>query len=70
MTTTNTKYGFIKPAIDAHTMGIVSVSELLRECGYEVVLANDDVDKAITEYKHESRRKVVLDWIVANKIGN
>lgn len=69
MTTTNTKYGFIKPAIDAHTMGIVSVSELLRECGYEVVLANDDVDKAITEYKHESRRKVVLDWIVANKIG-
>ena len=68
MSLTNTKYGFIKPAIDAHTMGIVSVSELLTECGYEVALANDDVEKAITEYKHEPRRKLVADWIVSNNI--
>ncbi|NLJ89839.1 MAG: cobalamin B12-binding domain-containing protein [Clostridiales bacterium] len=68
MSNTNIKYGFIKPAIDAHTMGISSVAELLAECGYEVVLANDDVEKAINEYKHEARRKVVVDWIASNNI--
>jgi len=26
------KYGFIKPAIDAHTLGINSAAELLRSC--------------------------------------
>ncbi len=68
MSNMNTKYGFIKPAIDAHTMGIVTVSELLVDCGYEVVLADDDVEKAINEYKHEARRRVVVDWIVENDI--
>ena len=68
MSNMNIKYGFIKPAIDAHTMGIVSVSELLKECGYEVILADDDIEKAINEYKYEARRKVVASWIASNKI--
>jgi hypothetical protein len=62
------KYGFIKPAIDAHTMGINSAAELLRDCGYDVVMADDFVAKAMNDYKHELRRKVVVDWIIFNKI--
>lgn len=62
------KYGFIKPAIDAHTMGINSAAELLRDCGYDVVMADDLVAKAMNDYKHELRRKVVVDWIISNKI--
>ena len=68
MSNMNIKYGFIKPAIDAHTMGIVSVSELLKECGYEVVLADADIEKAINEYKYEARRKAVASWVASNKI--
>lgn len=64
----STKYGFIKPAIDAHTMGINSAAELLRDCGYEVFVADDLVAKAMNDYKHELRRKVVVDWIISNKI--
>ena len=60
-TSINYKYGFIKPAIDAHTMGIVSVAELLKECGYEVELANERVEKAINDYKYEAQRKLVVD---------
>jgi hypothetical protein len=62
------KYGFIKPAIDAHTMGIDSAADLLRDCGYEVVIAEDSVGKAMDDYKHEPRRKTIVDWIISNKI--
>lgn len=67
--TTNFKYGFIKPINDAHTMGIVSVSELLLECGYEVVIADENIEKAICEYEHEAKRKDIVDWIVVNNIS-
>lgn len=66
--TINAKYGFIKPAIDAHTMGINSAAELLRDCGYDVIVADDLVAKAMNDYKHELRRKVVVDWIITHKI--
>lgn len=65
----NIKYGFIKPAIDAHTLGVNSAAELLRDCGYDVIVANDSVEKAMNDYKHELRRKVVVDWIISNKIN-
>jgi hypothetical protein len=66
--TIDAKYGFMKPAIDAHTMGINSAAELLRDCGYDVVMADDLVARAMNDYKHEQRRKVVVDWIIFNKI--
>lgn len=64
----NVKYGFIKPALDAHTMGINSAAGLLRDCGYDVVLAEDSVAAALNDYRYEARRKIVIDWIVSNKI--
>ena len=63
-------YGFIKPALDAHTMGVNTAAELLRECGYTVLIADEDISKAISDYKHEANRKKVLDWIIANRVTN
>lgn len=62
------RYGFLKPSLDAHTLGVNSAAELLRECGYEVLIADDDISKALNDYKHEARRKVVVEWVLANKI--
>lgn len=31
-------FAFIKPSLDAHTLGINSAAELLRDCGYQVIL--------------------------------
>ena len=53
----NTKYGFIKPAIDAHT-GINSAAELLRDCSYDVIIADDLVAKAMNDYKHETKERL------------
>lgn len=64
----NAKYGLIKPAIDAHTLGVNSVAELLRDCGYTVVLAEEEVAAAMNDYRYEIRRRVVIDWILVNGI--
>ena len=65
----NVRYGFIKPAIDAHTLGINSAIELLRECDYDVVIANDFVAKAMNDYKYENKRKIIVDWLITNNIN-
>ena len=63
------KYGLIKPAIDAHTLGINTAAELLRDCNYEVIIADASIAEAMNDYKHEIRRKIVVDWIKASKIN-
>lgn len=65
----NIKYGFIKPSVDAHTLGINSAAELLRDCGYEVIFADDPVAKAIEGYRNETNRKIVVDWMNNNHIN-
>ncbi len=62
------RYGFIKPASDAHTLGINYAAELLRDCGYEVIIAPEAIEQAMLEYKHEIKRKQVIDWIRTNCI--
>ena len=63
------RYGFIKPSLDAHTLGINSAAELLRSCGYEVLIAEGPVEQAILDYSYESRREVVINWLVENRIS-
>lgn len=63
------RYGLIKPAIDAHTLGINSAAELLRNCNYDVIIADDSIAEAMNDYKYEIKRKAVVDWIKANDIS-
>ena len=69
MSINNLRYGLIKPALDAHTLGINSAAELLRECGYDVLFADDSVAEAMNDYKHEVRRRLVVDWIRKKNIN-
>ena len=32
------RYAFLKPTLDAHTLGITAAADLVRDCGYEVLL--------------------------------
>ena len=59
----NKTFGFIKPAIDAHTLGISSVSELLQACGYKVVIGQGQVSEALNDYQSSIKRQVIIDWI-------
>ena len=37
----NDVFGFVKTKVDVHTMGIYTMANLLRDCGYKVVIAKD-----------------------------
>ena len=41
-------FGFVKPYIDVHTLGITTAMNLLRDCGYRTVMAGDDVPKPLS----------------------
>ena len=48
-TSTSDIFGFMKPLVDVHTMGIFTMANLLRDCGYKVFIAPDDVSQAIED---------------------
>ena len=61
------KYGFIKPALDAHTLGLTSISEYLRDCGFEVVIGDYQLSEALNEYQNEIKRQLIVDWILEHQ---
>ncbi|GIV21748.1 MAG: hypothetical protein KatS3mg023_3499 [Armatimonadota bacterium] len=56
-------FGLIHPAIDAHTLGISSVAQLLQECGYTVVIADASVCDAANQPSYLDNIEIVLHWI-------
>ncbi len=62
------RVGLIKPAVDAHTLGINSLAELLQSCGYEVVLGPADVAAALDEVKYQAQRRKVVDWVTTENL--
>lgn len=61
-------YGFIKPMIDAHTIGVNAVSELLKDCGYNVIIAPRSVSEFIVDYRSLDNRLNIIQWIIDNAI--
>ena len=47
----NEIFGFLKTDVDVHTMGITTMSNLLRDCGYKTIIAPADVMRAASEVK-------------------
>lgn len=62
-------YAFIKPELDAHTLGVNSAAELLKLCGYKVIIADNLIENAISELNNASKRKSIINWILKNKIN-
>lgn len=62
-------FAFVKPALDAHTLGINAAAELLKECGYRVIIGDEQVEKAMNDIRYEVNRKILIDWILKNRIS-
>lgn len=68
ITTEKDIFAFVKPSLDAHTLGVNSVAELLHDCGYTILLGDDEISKAMNDFKYNINRKIVLDWIKDNNV--
>ena len=61
-------FGFIKPLVDVHTMGVYTMANLLKDCGYRVYISNDDINEAIEQIHKINNYSLVKSWIVKNGI--
>lgn len=64
----NEVFGFVKPYIDVHTLGIMTISHLLRDCGYSTHIAPTDVSEAVVNVHRINSFTVLQKWILDNNI--
>ena len=59
----NDVFGIVKPHIDVHTLGLVSFANLLKECGYTVYIASDEINSALEQIQKLNNYSLVKSWI-------
>lgn len=64
----NEVFGFIKPSLDVHTLGITTISNLLQDCGYKTIIAPNDVCEAVENIKKINNFSTLSKWLVDNNI--
>lgn len=60
--------GLLRPAIDAHTLGIASLANLLEDCGYRVLIADRSIADAVNTLQRPGRCSRLLDWVSSSDI--
>lgn len=65
----STTFGFLKPEIDVHILGISTMVNILRECGFNVVIAPTNVMKAAENLKKINNASLINQWIRNNNIN-
>jgi hypothetical protein len=61
-------FGLLRPAIDAHTLGLTSVARLLDECGFQTVLADADICEAAGNPAKADAISLLEQWIRRGRI--
>ena len=61
-------FGLLRLGVDAHTLGISMLSELLEECGYRVTIADEALCHAANRLEDEGNRKLICRWIEKHKV--
>ena len=56
-------FGFVKPLVDVHTMGIFTISNLLKDCGYKTYIAPDEVNEAIQDLRKLNNYGLLIRWL-------
>lgn len=67
--TPDDSFGFLKTAVDVHTMGMLSMANLLRDCKFKVHIAPVEVMRATENPSKLNNCSLILDWIKRNNIN-
>ncbi len=59
----NEVFGFIRPRVDAHTLGIAVISGLLRDCGYRVCIGSASIAEAVDEIHKLDNISLLSSWV-------
>lgn len=64
----NAIFGFLKPELDVHILGMYTMVNILRECGFVVKIAPREVMKAAENIQKINNSSLVHKWIKDNQI--
>jgi hypothetical protein len=56
-------FGLVKPAVDAHTLGLSSVAQLVEDCGFRAVIADAAVSEAAGLPERPENAAVLDQWV-------
>jgi len=65
----NEVFGLIKTNIDAHTLGISSIANYLRQSGYNTIIADESVSGAVEHIRKINNWGLIKKWIQDNNIS-
>lgn len=65
----DTVFGLIKPSVDVHTMGISTIANILRDCGYVVNIASSEVMDAANDIQKVNNLSLIIKWIRTHRIN-
>ncbi len=67
-TTRADRFGLLRPALDAHTLGIASVAQMLRDCGYHAVASDTSACEAAGRPDDPAAISAIELWLRANGV--
>lgn len=56
-------FGFVKPLLDVHTLGISTIVNLLRDCKYKSYFAPDEVNEAVINIQKLNNYGLLKKWL-------
>lgn len=62
------RFGFVHPVVDAHTLGISSLAQILSDCGFQSLLADAALCEAVGAPDHPENLDAIERWIRDNRI--
>jgi len=62
------RFGLVKPAVDAHSLGMSSLQQLLTDCGYRCLIAPADACDAVGMTDDAEGFQVIERWLAENRI--
>ena len=68
MLRTDDVFGFIRPDIDIHTLGISTLAKLLQDCGYKVLIGDATIATAVSQISKLDNISLLLKWIIQHNI--
>lgn len=64
----NEVFGLLKTAIDVHTLGITTIANLLRDCGYECYIAPTEISIALENIHKLNNYSLIQKWLKDHNI--
>lgn len=62
------RFGLVKSGLDAHTLGINHLAQLLEDCGFTVHVAKTEIAKAIDRISEKSNFLLFKKWLLRHNI--